>query len=125
MTKRVSASVLTAVSALLLAAMPVQVFSQAKQPVLKGTERVKMFSAQAEMKANSPYQDLHWQYIGPTNISGRCTDVEAISPRGGQYIIWVGSATGGVWKSVNEGTTFEPVFDEMPTASIGDIAIDP
>jgi uncharacterized protein with FMN-binding domain len=51
MTKRVSASVLTAVSALLLAAMPVQVFSQAKQPVLKGTERVKMFSAQAEMKA--------------------------------------------------------------------------
>src|SRR5664279_77673 len=77
------------------------------------------------MKANSPLKDLKWQYIGPENISGRCTAVEAISPRGGNYTIWVGSATGGVWKSINEGTTFEPVFDNMPTASIGDIAIDP
>ena len=68
---------------------------------------------------------MKWQYIGPTNISGRCTDVEAISPHGRNYTIWVGSATGGVWKSINEGTTFEPVFDRMPTASIGDIAIDP
>ncbi|HPE23796.1 MAG TPA: hypothetical protein PLT88_12310, partial [Bacteroidales bacterium] len=112
-------------SVFLLALLPAKVSAQSKQPVLKGTERVKMFSAQADMREASPYKDMHWQYIGPTNISGRCTDVEAVSPRGGQYAIWVGSATGGVWKSVNEGTTFEPVFDEMPTASIGDIAIDP
>ena len=100
-------------------------YSQEKKPVLSGTERVKMFSKQQELAESSPYKDNHWQYIGPTNISGRCTDVEAISPRGNQYTIWVGSATGGVWKSVNEGTTFEPVFDKMPTASIGDLAIDP
>jgi len=110
---------------ILLFVMPFRLSAQAKQPVLKGTGRVKMFAAQAGLRASSPYKDLHWQYIGPTNISGRCTDVEAVSPRGGQYTIWVGSATGGVWKSVNEGTTFESVFDEMPTASIGDIAIDP
>jgi len=84
-----------------------------------------MYGAQAVMKEASPYRDMHWQYIGPTNISGRCTDVEAVSPRGKQYIIWVGSATGGVWKSVNEGTTFEQVMKDIPTASIGDIAIDP
>lgn len=125
MTKRFSAVVSKALAVLLLAGMPLQVFSQAKPPVLKGTDRVAMFSAHAEMRASSPYKDMHWQYIGPTNISGRCTDVEAVSPRGEQYVIWVGSATGGVWKSVNEGTTFEPVFDEMPTASVGDIAIDP
>jgi photosystem II stability/assembly factor-like uncharacterized protein len=98
---------------------------QVKNPVTSGKEKVSMFAKQTEMKASSPYKDLKWQYLGPTNISGRCTDVEAISPRGGNYTIWVGSATGGVWKSVNEGTTFEPVFDGMPTASIGDIAIDP
>jgi photosystem II stability/assembly factor-like uncharacterized protein len=46
-------------------------------------------------------------------------------PRGENYTIWVGSATGGVWKSTNEGTTFEPVFEGMPTASTGDLAIDP
>jgi photosystem II stability/assembly factor-like uncharacterized protein len=99
--------------------------SQVKSPVITGKDKVTLYSKQTEMKAVSPFKDLKWQYVGPTNISGRCTDVEAISPHGGNYTIWVGSATGGVWKSTNEGTTFEPVFDGMPTASIGDIAIDP
>ena len=71
-------------------------YSQEKKPVLSGKERIKMFSKQKELAESSPYKDNHWQYIGPTNISGRCTDVEAISPRGNQYTIWVGSATGGV-----------------------------
>ncbi len=96
-----------------------------KKPVLSGEERVEMFQKNQGLKTDTTLASLHWQYIGPTNISGRCTDVEGISPRGNNYIIWVGSATGGVWKSVNEGITFEPVFDDMPTASIGDIAIDP
>lgn len=99
--------------------------AQVKSPLLDGKERVALTEKQTEMKANSPFRDMKWQYLGPTNISGRCTDVEAISPRGGSYTIWVGSATGGVWKSINEGTTFEPVFQGEPTASIGDIAIDP
>ncbi|MCJ7447578.1 MAG: hypothetical protein MUO72_07795 [Bacteroidales bacterium] len=98
---------------------------QVKSPILSGKEKVALFAKQTEMKQTSPFKDLKWQFIGPTNISGRCTDVEAISPRGKNYTIWIGSATGGVWKSVNEGTTFEPVFEEIPTASIGDIAIDP
>jgi photosystem II stability/assembly factor-like uncharacterized protein len=98
---------------------------QVKNPIVSGKEKVALFAKQTEMKQTSPFKDLKWQFIGPTNISGRCTDVEAISPRGENYTIWIGSATGGVWKSVNEGTTFEPVFKEMPTASIGDIAIDP
>ena len=99
--------------------------AQTKSPLLKGEERIALSVRQTEMMQNSPYKDLKWQYIGPSNISGRCTDVEAISPRGTNYTIWVGSATGGLWKSVNEGTTFVPVFDGMPTASIGDIAINP
>ncbi|MFO7755326.1 MAG: hypothetical protein R6V34_05030 [Bacteroidales bacterium] len=99
--------------------------AQTKQPVLSGKEKVNMFAGHEAMKERSSFSDLHWQYIGPTNISGRCTDVEAVMPRGETYTIWIGSATGGVWKSENEGTTFEPVFDDMPTASIGDLAIDP
>ncbi|MBM3420086.1 MAG: hypothetical protein FJY11_03015 [Bacteroidetes bacterium] len=98
---------------------------QVKRPVTDSRERVAMFGKQTLLKQESPYKDLNWQYVGPTNISGRCTDVEAVSPRGESYLIWVGAATGGVWKSTNEGTSFIPVFDEMPTASIGDIAIDP
>jgi len=99
--------------------------AQVKSPILTGVEKAALYSKQTAMKASSPFKDLKWQYIGPTNISGRCTDVEAVTPHGKSYTIWVGSATGGVWKSINEGTTFEPVFDAMPTASIGDIAIDP
>ena len=95
-----------------------------KKPVLKGETRIEMFQKHLELKSDTTLTKLHWQYVGPTNISGRCTDVEGISPRGNNYTIWVGSATGGVWKSVNEGVTFESVFDEMPTASIGDIGID-
>lgn len=97
----------------------------AKQPVQDGEARLEMHQRHLELSEESPYKALKWNYIGPTNISGRCTDVEAISPRGQQYTIWIAAATGGVWKSVNEGTTFEPVFDGMPCASIGDIAIDP
>jgi photosystem II stability/assembly factor-like uncharacterized protein len=98
---------------------------QVKNPILTGKEKVTLFAKQTAMIESSPYKDMKWQYIGPANISGRCTDVEAVSPRGENYIIWVGSATGGVWKSINEGTSFTPVFEGMPTASIGDIAIDP
>lgn len=110
---------------LFLICFPVISIAQVKQPVLSGAERLKMFNGLEAMRQSSQLKDLHWQFIGPTNISGRCTDVEAVSPRGGQHLIWVASATGGVWKSSNEGTTFEPVFNDMPTASIGDIAIDP
>jgi len=99
--------------------------SKVKEPVLSGKLRTKIFKKHSAMKELSQYKRIKWQYVGPTNISGRCTDVEAVSPRGDQYTIWVGAATGGVWKSTNEGTTFESVFDDMPTASIGDIAIDP
>jgi len=102
-----------------------QAYPQVKQPLTSGSEKVQLFEKHKSMQQNSPYKDLVWQYLGPTNISGRCTDVEAISPRGKNYTIWIASASGGVWKSVNEGTTFIPVFDAMPTASIGDIAIDP
>jgi photosystem II stability/assembly factor-like uncharacterized protein len=115
--------ILTLISALLL--FSISMNGQVKNPVLSGKDKITSFAKYQEMKTASPYKDLKWQYIGPANISGRCTDVEAVTPHGKSYTIWVGSATGGIWKSVNEGTTFEPVFEGMPTASIGDLAIDP
>ncbi len=55
---------------------------QIKNPLLSGKEKASLFSKQTELKASSPFKDLKWQYIGPTNISGRCTDVEAVTPHG-------------------------------------------
>jgi len=61
--------------------------------------------------------------IGPGAFGGRVDDIEAVpsDPR----IIFVGTASGGVFRSVNNGTTWEPVFDAQRALSIGDIAIAP
>lgn len=99
--------------------------AQIKSPVLSGEEKLQMYRNHEEMRDNSGYGNLHWQFIGPTNISGRCTDVEAVGPKGQSYTIWVATASGGVWKSINEGVTFEPVFENQGTSTIGDLAIDP
>jgi len=62
--------------------------------------------------------------IGPAAMGGRIADIAAVR-EGGRLTIYVGSASGGVWKSVDAGTTFKPVFDKQPSLSIGSIAIDP
>jgi len=62
--------------------------------------------------------------IGPAATGGRIADIAAV--RDGQRLtIYVGSASGGVWKSVDSGTTFKPIFDKQPSLSIGSLAIDP
>ncbi len=62
-----------------------------------------------------------WRSIGPASMGGRIDDIAVVESN--PYIIYVGFATGGVWKSTNNGTTFQPIFDTYSTASIGDIAI--
>ena len=55
--------------------------------------------------------------IGPAGMSGRVADV--VAAPSDPTIVYVGAATGGVWKSVNGGLNFEPVFDDQPVAAIG------
>src|SRR5947207_375727 len=64
-----------------------------------------------------------WRGIGPASMGGRIDDIAGVDSN--PYIYYVGSATGGVWKTTNNGTTFTPIFDTYSTASIGDIAIAP
>src|SRR5215216_5675266 len=61
--------------------------------------------------------------IGPASMGGRIDDITAVEQN--PYIIYVGFATNGVWKSTNNGTTWQPIFDTYGTNSIGDIAIAP
>src|SRR4051794_9377866 len=68
----------------------------------------------------SPFR---FRSIGPASMGGRIDDIEAAPSD--PNVIYIGYATGGVFRSVNNGTTFEPVFETYGSASIGDIAIHP
>ncbi|GAB4181587.1 MAG: hypothetical protein Tsb002_01670 [Wenzhouxiangellaceae bacterium] len=76
-----------------------------------------------EMSSTSPFHGLEWRNIGPVVQGGRVVDVATVP--GQPYTFYVAYASGGVWKTTNNGVTFEPLFDDMPTMIIGDIAVDP
>ncbi len=87
--------------------------------------RLQWYDNHVAMTGQSMFKNLPWQFLGPTNISGRMTDIAVVEPRGGSYTIYAAGATGGVWKTVNEGTTWLPVFEQGPSTSIGDVTVDP
>jgi photosystem II stability/assembly factor-like uncharacterized protein len=62
--------------------------------------------------------------IGSATMGGRIAAIDAVDENGKITVI-VGSASGGVWKSINGATTFKPVFDREPAQSIGAVTIDP
>jgi len=62
--------------------------------------------------------------IGSAAMSGRIAAIDAVDENG-KVTVFVGSASGGVWKSINGATTFRPVFDTQDVQSIGAVTIDP
>jgi photosystem II stability/assembly factor-like uncharacterized protein len=63
--------------------------------------------------------------IGSATMSGRIAAVAGRQEKDGKVTLLIGSASGGVWKSEDGGTTFKPVFDKQPVKSIGAVALDP
>ena len=59
--------------------------------------------------------------IGPAGMSGRVADIEAVVSD--PDTIYVGAATGGVWKSINGGLSWEPIFDDQPVAAVGAVSV--
>jgi photosystem II stability/assembly factor-like uncharacterized protein len=85
-------------------------FAQAQQPAVKvDSETISGLGA---------------RNIGSAAMSGRISAIDAVQ-EGQRLTVYVGSASGGVWKSTNGGTTYKPVFDKQPVQSIGAVAIDP
>jgi len=77
--------------------------------------------AGARQSAQDLAQDMVWRNIGPANMGGRIVDIEAVE--GDFKRVFVGTASGGVWKSVNGGNSWEPIFDDYEVVSVGDLAI--
>ncbi len=73
--------------------------------------------------ATSPFDKLRFREIGPATPGGRIDDFAVLESN--PAVFYVATATGGLSKTVNNGTTFEAVFDHETTSSIGDVAIAP
>ncbi|MGB5395153.1 MAG: hypothetical protein WBN16_12965, partial [Lutimonas sp.] len=67
------------------------------------------------------FSDIKPRSIGPAGMSGRITAIDVVTDQ--PNIMYVGAASGGVWKSVSEGVDWKPVFDKQAVQSIGAIAI--
>jgi photosystem II stability/assembly factor-like uncharacterized protein len=82
-------------------------------------------AAQTDKKERKPkpFDGLKLRSIGPAFMSGRIADIAIDPTHPSTWYVGVGS--GGVWKTVNAGTTWTPVFDEQPSYSIGCVTIDP
>lgn len=100
----------------------------AQQPPQRDTTAPKSASAvpavnthtgtlSAELLKNSKFR-----LVGPANMSGRITAID-VANTPGRKTMYVGFASGGVWKTTNAGTTWTPVFDDVGSANIGDIAV--
>jgi len=94
-------------------------------PPTEPGKRLQWFDQHERMRDDSPHKDMRWQFLGPDNVSGRVTDVAVPAPRGRTYTIYAATATGGVWRTDNEGVTWRPIFEQQVTTSIGDLALDP
>lgn len=85
---------------------------------------IVLFGAQGVLAQSNhldQLKNLKIRSIGPANMSGRITTIDVVNDN--QKIMYVGAASGGVWKSENGGTRWDPVFDDQVTQNIGALAI--
>ena len=79
--------------------------------------------AASEPALADKFKALEFREIGPAVMGGRIDDFAAVESN--PNIVYVGVASGGVWKTTNNGTTWESVFDQEGVSTVGDIAIAP
>jgi photosystem II stability/assembly factor-like uncharacterized protein len=83
--------------------------------------RLASWETHVRLEGESPFADLQWRAIGPRQAGAR---VEAIAvPPGNHGTIYVGVGSGNLWKTVNNGLTWKPIFEKESTFTIGDVAV--
>lgn len=83
----------------------------------------KSVDAQPAPLAPETLSELTFRQIGPAVTGGRVHDVEARADD--PSIIYAATASGGLWKTTNKGTTWDPLFDDQPVSTFGDVALAP
>src|SRR5436853_1509805 len=85
---------------------------------------VSVYAADAPF-SSATISGLGARNIGSATMSGRISAIAGTREPSGKVTLFIGAASGGVWKSDDSGTRYRPVFDEQPVQSIGAIALDP
>ena len=84
--------------------------------------RMQSWARHVQLRDESPFRGLNWQSLGPRFQGGR---VERLAAVPGTGIIYAGFGSGSLWKTINNGMTWTPIFDDQPTGTIGDVAVAP
>ncbi|MCA1756686.1 MAG: hypothetical protein LC649_04445 [Bacteroidales bacterium] len=109
---------LTVVLLLLIAIMAGSTITASAQRRRSGSDQeTEKYSPESSM-----FSALKFRLLGPASYSGRIADFAVNPDNPSEY--YVGVAAGGLWKTENKGTTFDPIFDSQPVFSIGALAID-
>jgi photosystem II stability/assembly factor-like uncharacterized protein len=93
--------------------------------ILLASAALAVAPAAAQSFDSAAISGLGVRNIGSAAMSGRIAAVAGRQEADGKDTLLIGSASGGVWKSEDNGTTFKPVFDKEPVQSIGAVALDP
>jgi len=85
--------------------------------------RFESWESHQKLKEVSPFKELKWRCVGPEFSGGR---IEALACHPDEpYTLYVGAGSGNLWKSVNNGTTWKPIFENESTFTIGCVTIAP
>ncbi|MFT5288614.1 MAG: photosystem II stability/assembly factor-like uncharacterized protein [Planctomycetota bacterium] len=96
---------------------------QEQDLAVSGADRLAAWETHMAREEDSPFSSLEWRALGPKNCGGRIESVD--SPAGQPSIIYAGVGSGGVWKSINGGLSWEHVFSRESTFAVGDVTVDP
>lgn len=93
-------------------------------PIVLCLATTATFAPRAAAQQYDPnvFTEMHWRSIGPYR-GGRTRPVTGVPSQ--PYVFYIGATNGGVFKTTDAGRTWDPIFDDQPTGSIGDIAVAP
>lgn len=97
-------------------------FSENPIPYTTAKEKADGYSKKIEMRNSSLFKNVEFRSVGPSVMSGRVVDL-AVSPDD-PTIFYVAYASGGLWKTTNNGISFSPLFDNESCIAIGAVAVD-
>ncbi|MEC9241186.1 MAG: hypothetical protein VYA48_00885, partial [Gemmatimonadota bacterium] len=76
----------------------------------------------AQTSLETAISHLQYREIGPALMGGRIADLAVVESK--PQVFYVGTGTGGIWRTENHGASWTPLFDDQPTSSIGDVTLD-